>query len=307
MMIRSLLILLAASGVIRAQPPLYEPPQGFYKARGNPVVVAWSVDRTSLREDETLTATLTVEGATNPQDVIRPDLSKLKPFADRFQVENAPGPNFIYKLRPRNAEVNRLPTLEFWYDSGVKIGNPFKKTTAKGIELTVTPAPKTQPQATPLLEPDRLFRIESTPEVLAKPWFEVGIVSWIGLFLLGILASIGWYVLWRRMYPDGARLAKLRRNRAMRRAVNAIARADGAEAVAAAVMGYLRSRCPLSAGCETPSDVAAALTTAGIPEAAAVAEFLRRCDEARFAPTSDNAVSLADEARELLARLEAAE
>src|SRR4051812_32521057 len=105
------LAVLAGLSLARAQPPLFEPPQGFYKARGNPVIATWSVDRTTLAEDEVLTATLTIDGAINPQEVIRPDLTKLRQFTDRFQIDNVPGqgdaktPVFVYRLRPRNAKV----------------------------------------------------------------------------------------------------------------------------------------------------------------------------------------------------------
>ena len=295
-----------------AQPPLFEPPQGFYKARGNPVTPTWSVDRTTLPEDETLTATLTIEGAINPQEVLRPDLTKLRLFTDRFQIENVPGPSdvktprFIYRLRPRNAKVDRLPTLEFYYDSGVKVGNPFKPRPAKGIDIVVAPVVKAKPAVVPLIEPDQLFAIEETSAVLSKPPFAAGWMSWVGLLVLGILGAVCWYVVWRRMYPDGARLAKLRRNRAMRRALDAIRRANSAEGVAKAVLGYLRSQCPMAAGCVTPSEVAESLRSGNIAHAEEVEAFLRHCDAARFSTASDIGVSLADEARSLLARLEAA-
>ncbi|MFO0804087.1 MAG: hypothetical protein U0791_13315 [Gemmataceae bacterium] len=304
----TLLLLALSPAVANAQPAFFEPPAGFYKARGPAVKAAWSVDRTSLRENETLTATLTIRGATNPADVVRPNLAKIRAFADRFQIEDVPGesPIFVYKLRPRNAQVNRLPSLDFFYDSGVKVGDPFKNARATGIDLTVIPAEKPASQPTPLIAPERLFRLETGPQVLERSPFAAGWLHWLGMFLLGVLAAGGWYAAWRRIYPDGARLAKLRRNRAMRRATDALARAGSAADVAAAVIGYVRSRCPLPAGCETPSETDAALRSAGIPGAESAEALLRRCDAARFSPSSDNAVSLAAEARELLATLEAA-
>lgn len=307
--------LLLGSLPLHAQPAFFEPPAGYYKARGAKVSVVWSVDRTTLTEEESLTATLTVEGASNPQEVIRPDLAKIPDYANRFRIEyvsspgNAKNPTFVYLLRPRNAEVNRLPTLEFWYDSGVKFGDPFKKTTAKGKDLVVTKVVKPKPAAMPLIASDRLFAIETGSAVLEREPFATGPIRWSLLFLLGVLTAIAWYFVWRRMYPDGARLAKLRRNRALRRATDAIRRAnrssDPAGAVAAAVLGYLRSRFPLPAGAETPGEVEAALRSAGPAEAEAAASFLRRCDEVRFSSASDNPLSLVEEARSLLGRLEA--
>lgn len=300
--------LVSCLAIASAQLAFFEPPSGYYKARGPAVKAKWSVDRTSLREDESLTATLTITGASNPDEIVRPDIAKIRAFADRFQIEGVSGtsPVFVYKLRPRNAQVNRLPSLDFFYDSGVKVGDPFKNARAAGFDLVITPVEKPAAQPTPLIAPERLFKLETGSRVLEREPFVAGWFSWVALFLLGILAASVWYALWRRAYPDGARLAKLRRNRAMRRAMDALARADSPERVASAVVGYVRSRCPLPAGCETPSDVRAALHAAGITGADAAESFLRRCDAARFAPSSDNAMSLAAEARALLATLEAA-
>jgi hypothetical protein len=301
--------LVSSIAIASAQPAFFEPPSGYYKARGPAVKARWSVDRTSLREDESLIATLTITGASNPAEIVRPDLAKIRAFADRFQIEDVPGKSavFVYKLRPRNAQVNRLPSLDFFYDSGVKVGDPFKNARAAGFDLVVIPVERPAAQPSPLIAPERLFKLETGSRVLEREPFVAGWYSHLVLVLLGILTASGWYALWRRLYPDGARLAKLRRNRAMRRAADALARADSPEKVAAAVLGYVRSRCPLPAGCETPSDVHAALRSADIPGAEAAEAFLRRCDAARFAPSSDNAVSLAAEARTLLATLEAAE
>jgi len=303
------LVLQFTTSQVRAQPAFFEPPAGYYKARGSRVTAKWTVDRTTLREDESLTATLTIDGATNSAEIVRPELTKIRAFADRFQIENVPGqsPIFVYNLRPRNAEVNRLPSLDFFYDSGVKVGDPFKNARARWIDLAVTPAEKVTPPATPLLAPERLFQLETGSHVLDREPFAAGWGSWLGLLLVGILVAAGWYATWRRLYPDGARLAKLRRNRTMRRATDALRRAETAEAVAAAAIGYVRSRCPLAAGCETPHDVGEALRNAGISGSDAAEAFLRRCDAARFAPSSDTALSLAEEARGLLAKLEAAE
>ena len=300
-------LLFAASAF--AQPALFEPAQGFYKARGTKVAATWSVDRTELPEDGVLTATLTITGATNPQEIVRPDLAKVRddegrlPYAERFQIEDVPGPNFVYRLRPRSANVNRLPTLDFWYDSGVKVGNPFKKTTAKGINLVVIKVVKARPPAVPLLEPDRLFELETGS--LGREPFAAGWGSWLLLFAMGISIPALWYGLWRRVSPNGVRLAKLRRSRAVRRAADAIRKAkrsaDPAGAIAAAVLGYLRARFALPPGADTPSEVEDALHDP------AVAAFLRRCDEARFAPSSDNPLSLASDAESLIAGLEAKE
>jgi len=322
------LLLTLPSLLSAADPPFFQPAAGFYHARGKAVRVEWHLDRIQLPADGVLTATLTVRGADNPQEITRPDLAKLRddeghhPFADRFQIDDVPGPpvspgakevSFVYRLRPRSRDVDRLPALDFWYDTGVKVGNPFQKARAKGIDITVTAAARPKPAAVPLAEPEHLFVIATGPRVLGREPFRPGWWAWVLLVAAGPVVAAGWYAAWRRVYPGAARLARLRRTRAARRAADAIRRAgraaDPAGAVAAAVLGYLRARFPLPPGADTPAEVGEALHAAGLPngEAEAVVDFLRRCDEARFAPGNDTGLSLAADAEAAVTRLEAVE
>jgi hypothetical protein len=159
--------------------------------------------------------------------------------------------------------------------------------------------------------PERLFAFEAGARVLDDEPFTPGAGAWSALAVLAVLLPAGWYAAWRVAYPDAARLARQRRSRAARRALAAVRAAgrsaDPAAACAAAVLGYLRARHPLPPGIDTPPEAAAALAALGVAAADDVAEFLRACDAARFAPNADTAVSLAAGAEALIARLEAAE
>jgi hypothetical protein len=305
-----------------------------YKARGKVVTATWSVDRTEVPEDGVLTATLTVRGVENPHEVVRPDLKAVKdkdgktPFAERFRlIENVPGspppPDagevaFVYRLRPRDRSVNRLPSFDFVYrDTRVPSGDPLRNARATGIDITVTaPAPrpkKPEPPPVPLDEPEHLFRVTTGPAVLDREPFDPGPWAWAAALAAGPVMGLVWYLSWRRVFPDAARLAHLRRTRAARRALDAIRKAgrsaDPAGTIAAAVLGYLRARFPLPDGAETPPEIETGLRAVGLPEAdaTAAAGFFRRADAARFAPPTDTGVSLADEAAALIARLEAVE
>lgn len=309
-------------GSARADPELFAPPLGQIdtKARGQAVETAWAVDRTAIPEGEAFTATLTVRGATNPAEVVRPDLRQVKAFVDRFEVEDVPGPAppadakelaFVYRLKPRNRSVNRLPSLDFPYrKAGVTAGNPYMNARARGIDLAVTAAvTKPAPPPVPLAEPDRLFAVvpsDPTP-------FAPGVWAWLLAGLAGPLVAGGWYAGWRWKYPGAARAARLRRAKAARRAGRAITRAartaDPPATIAAAVLGYLRARYPLPPGTDTPAEVGEAVRAAGLPDdpAAEVEAFLRDCDAARFGGVGDGGLSLDAEAVALLARLEAVE
>jgi hypothetical protein len=320
-----LLVLSTPSSVLAAD--LYSPPAGHpdTKARGARVETSWSVDRAEVPEGEALTATLTVRGADNPREVVRPDLRKLPAYADRFEVEDVPGPApadganevaFVYRLKPRNRGVDRLPSLDFYYRKvGVGEGvNPYMNARARGLPIRVTAAAaKPPPPAVPLAEPDRLFAVTTGPAVLGGEPFAPGVWAWLVLFLLGPLVAGGWYAGWRWKYPGAARAARLRRAKAARRAVRTVHRAnrtpEPTATIAGAVAGYLRARFPLPPGTDTPAEVGEAVRAAGLPDepAGEVVAFLRRCDAARFGGSGDDPVSLGAEAVALLGRLEAVE
>ena len=301
-----------------AQPRFFEPPEHFYKAHGSGLIVKWKLDRAELPEGESLTATLTILKATNPHEVVRPDLRKLPAFNDAFQIEDVPGPSakpkdpevtFAYRLKPRSRAVNRVPTLEFiYYNPALPEEKRFMSTRAAGQKITVMAvAPKAR-TLIPLDAPDALFEVVTGAQLLEREPFTPGTETWL-LLLLGIAAlALMWYIAWRRVYPDAARLTRIRRSRAARRATDAIRKAartpDPAGAITAAVLGYLRARYPLPLGAETPSAIGDALRDAGQPNDDVI-RFFRRCDEHRYSSSSDNALSLATDATAVVERLEA--
>jgi hypothetical protein len=314
------------SSLITAQePPLVgQPTENFYGAQGSGVKVAWSLDRTSVRLDEEIVATLTIAKATNPTKIVRPDLRKLPAFESLFTILDNPDPppetdakavKFTYRLRPRDRDVKKVPTLEFhYYNPAAAQGKQFPlTTTGRAIEITVTaPAPKPAPPVVPLGVPEHLFAVATGPDVLKGDPLVPSYWACVAATVLGPVLALGWYIAWRRIYPDAARLAKMRRSRAARRAVDTIRRAartpDPAATLANAVLGYLRARFPLPPGAVTPIEIGSALTELGVPasECETATGFFRECDTARFSPSIDNGMSLAADAEALVARLEAA-
>jgi len=318
-------ILHPSSFILSQEVPLVgQPTEDFYGAAGSGVKVAWNVEPKDVPEDGEIVATFIISNASNPTKITRPDLKKLPAFSDRFVItdnadtkvpEGAPEVRFSYRLRPRNRQTDQVPTLNFYYfNPAAPAGKQFKLTnTGRAIPLTVTAAlPKPPPAPIPLAEADHLFVIATGPALLNHGSGALGGWAWWGIGLAGPLFALGWYAAWRRMYPDAQRLAKLHRSRAARRAVDAIQRAghaaDPPAAIAAALLHYLRARFPLPPGAVTPSEIGNALGELGMPTAdrEAVAGFFRKCDTARFSVSSDNAMSLATDARALVALLEAA-
>lgn len=303
------------------QPVFGEPRDHYYKARGRSVSVRWVVEPREVTVGRDLTATLVVAGATNPAEVVKPDLRKLKEF-DAFKVTDALDPprdptakevRFAYRLAPRGTDVTEIPALRFHYHNpDAAPGKQFPLTTTDRDEpapITVREAPKAERPVVPVEAPEFAFQLATGPGVLGGGPFVPCRWGWLAVALFGPLAAGAWYLVWRRVYPDAARLARRRRSRAARRAVGLIQRADRtpdpAGAIARAVLGYLRARFPLPEGAATPSEVAAALGASGVPAdvAEGVADVLRGCDRARFAPADDGDPAPAAEA--LIARLEA--
>jgi len=305
-------------------PDVGQPSTDFYGAAGSGVRVAWSLDRRGnppeIPLDVEVVATLTVTNSTNPQKIKRPDLKKLTEFDKRFVITDTatPAPDadakqvtFSYRLRPRNRNTEKVPELPFhYYNPAAAEGKQFPLATAKAIPIRVTePTPKPPPPAVPMTEPEHLFQITTGPAATAAP-FTPCVWAWTAAALFGPLLATGWFLAWRRLYPDAARLAKQRRSRAARRAAEAIRRAarstDSSAEIAFAALHYLRERFPLPPGVATPTEIGAALAEIGLPpeHCAAALLFFRDCDAARFSPSGDNTVSLAAAATSLVDSLE---
>ena len=285
--------------------------------------VEWILDRTTVPEDEDIVATLVISGVTNPRAVSRPDLRKLEEFESRFIIPvdsgahspaaNAKEVRFTYRLRPRNRSVDRVPTLQFHYHNPAATKEKwFPLTTAREVRITVTaPRPKVEAQVIPMGEPEWLLSYAPWPVSLSRPGFS-GDWLWFAIALGGPLAALAWLAAWRQIYPDGTRLARMRRSRAARRAFEGIRHAnrtpDPPAAIGTAVLGYLRARFPLAPAATTPTDIGSALGELGLtePEVEAVVGFFRDCDAERFASSSDTQGTLAADAAALIRRLEEA-
>jgi hypothetical protein len=303
-------------------PSIGQPTSHFYHAQGNRVRVEWQLDRTTVPEDEEIKATLLITGATNPRDIVPPDLRKLEPFESRFVIPDSTHPppaadarkvRFTYRLRPRNRTVDRVPTLAFHYHNpAAPLDRQFPLTTAREVRIVVTgPRLKAEAPPMPLGEPDWLLAYTPRPVSLMRPAF-TGEWTWFAIALGGPLAGLAWFIAWRRIYPDGARLARMRRSRAARRATDAIHRAsrtpEPPAAIRAAVLSYLRARFPLAPAATTPTEIGVALADQGLEavEVEAVVEFFRACDAERFDLRSEENESLALDAAALISRLETA-
>jgi hypothetical protein len=263
---------------------------------------------TSLRAEQPITFRVTVRAlGTVRHPPRRSDLRKLAEFADHFYIEDldtgAPPSDgrsweFVYRLKPRSADVSAVPSLPFVYY------NPLIRPASKGFQLNYTdPIPLKLLAAEeyvplPALS-DGVYQLAAGPGLVARDPLpqSPGLALLVTLIAVPPLACAGYYVAWRMRHPDAGRLVRRRRSRAAKQSLRLLRAArrmpmpQRAVHTADALTRYLHERFELAAAEPTPAEAAAALRRGGCAAALAdaTARFIAQCDAARFAPTADGA------------------
>jgi hypothetical protein len=222
---------------------------------------------------------------------------------------------FVYRLKPKSADVTEVPIFTFaYYDPVSQVETPEKRwhvPYADAIPLSVR---NREAVAVPLHAPEWAFRLTQGDLTERRgSWSPPGPLMLTVLLLVPPLLGWCWYLIWRRLYPDAARIALQRRSLSARRALEIIARARGlpparrADTVAGAVAVYLRERLDFPAAEPTPAEARDHLARLSCSAALAVEadQFFRASDAARFQPAAAGADSLGDAAERLVLALEA--
>jgi hypothetical protein len=328
-----LVLLLALAGAVEANSATNEIPivgrpaePPFSEASGRFEVSARAVP-TAVAIEAPLTLTITVRAVGPWHHPPRPiDLKQVPTFNADFYIEDvadrpplaagaAPQSwELVYRLKPRRGDVTEVPSFPFaFYNPEIRPADKgFQVIYTDPIPLRVGGPPVTM--ARPVRGFEGAFEVAGGPAVLARQtvWQAPG-TGELALYLLAPpLLSAGWYLAWRRLWPDAARQALHRRSRAARHALAALRSATAlaprprAERVAEVVADYLRQRFDLPAGEPTPPEAAARLAQHGChAELTERAErFFRACDEARFLPQAAP-TNLVEAAEELILAVEA--
>jgi hypothetical protein len=265
-------------------PPIDRQAEHFYNALAvgpKGVSATWSADPARVPVDADFTLTLTIRNAANPRELTRPDLRQLPALTTRFQVLDQPAapaqPDaaevcFAYRLRPRAVGQTEIPALKYvYYRPDFPDGHRFQTTYARAIPITVTPPvpqPTTAPPV-PLDAPEEFFTLAAE-----RPVLHPGRFGWLLPVAAVPVLVVAWVFAWRWLFPDAARVAKLRRNRAARHALQRLraarASADPAGAAAAAVRAYLTARFGMTPAAQTPAEVLDALHALSVAGSAAV-------------------------------------
>jgi hypothetical protein len=329
----ALLTLLGAESILRADPdigtdaddiPVVGRPSDlpFSEASGR-FEVSTRATPTTVEEESPLTFTITVRAT---RDTRRPpqrlDLRQLPVFEEQFHVEdvneeaNRPDDRtweFVYRLKPRRLDVSEIPGLPFVYF------DPYLLTASKGFQVVYTDAiplrvlPRESVQV-PVSAPDSAFVLDTSSDLLDRQtvWTPPGLAMSLVLLLTPPIVCAGWYLCWRRMYPDVARLARQRRSRAAREALRlleAARRLDAescADRAAALVADYLRERLELAIAEPTPREIALLFEqrngSPGLTEQAV--RFFEACDGVRFRPATLEASDLPELATKFILAVE---
>ncbi len=283
-----------------------------------------AAEPTVLEAQAPLTLTLTVRATgTVRRPPQRIDLRQWPAIARDFYVEDLPDPprpdpqtwKFAWRLKPRRTDVAEVPGLPFvYYDPDIpQPSRRFQVPYTDPIPLQVRERASV---AVPIRAPARALEIAGVSAVLSRrPTPGVpGPTLLAVLLLVPPLACAAAYLCWRRLYPDAARRAQQRRSRAANQALRRLHDARRlapdarAEAVAAAVTGYLHGRLDLGPNEPTPAEAEAHLRghSCSAEVAGQAARFYQACDSARFLPAAGGDPALVDEAVRLILSVEEA-
>jgi hypothetical protein len=328
----AVLFLLTFAGTCPAddEPPIVGQPQHFSGAVGR-FHITTTAQPLQVQEEDALTYTvrITAEGDAReaPQ---RPRLAKFAVFTDAFYIEEIapsagakPAKNtweFAYRLKPKSTAVTAIPGFPFvFYRPGlVPPRRGYMTVFAPEIAITVTPRKEVWGGTTatrPIRGPDAAFALAGG-DVLRRDSDDrlPGSFVLVLALLLPPAGCVAWYLVWRRVYPDVARLARRRRSRAAQEALRSLhhlgKRSDAevqARRAAGAVAEYLRRRLELSVIEPTPKEAEVHLRRLGVSEklAGQTADLLRSCAAVRFDPEPPPPTDLAEAATQLILALEA--
>jgi hypothetical protein len=321
-------LLLALCGTCRAgaeDPPVVGQPEHFNGAVGR-FRITVAADPKQVQAEDPLTYTVRVV-ATGPvkQPPQRPALGEFTGFTDAFYIEDLGPPEgtrpdpqtweFAYRLKPKSTAVKNVPGFPFvFFTPGFLPPRAGYMTAyAPPVSVTVTARREVVPKA--ITAPEAAFLLAGG-DVL-RPGSYDRLPGPLVLALAGLLPPIGcvaWCLVWRRLYPNAARLAHRRRSRAAQEALHHLRRIDRrtgreqqGQLAAAVVADYLRQRLGLSIIEPTPSEAGAHLCGQGVSEklAGQAADLLRACAAARFDPGAPTDGDLAAAANGLILALEA--
>ena len=278
---------------------------------GPGVKIEWKLGPSPVEPGGDTELTLRVHRAANPAELTRPNLAERPEWKAIFggigDLPAAIPGEFRYRLKPRAVGEFELPLPKYrYYQPRATEGRRFPVAFAEAPKLAVIAAASTDvPRVpVPIAAPPHFFEDAPFPADTASP--SPPAAYWWSLFAASLIGVPCTIAIWRWRHPDAARLARLRREKSTRTALDALRIAgrssDSPERVSRALLRYFADRWHTPASARTPRELAAALVADG-REPTLIAEseaMLGRCDRARFGGAADNGVTLAADAMRLI-------
>lgn len=297
-----LLLALLASAQEPFEPPVQDRPANFSGAVGL-FKVSMKAEPEHVAVHQPIQLVVTVS-AVPPVSVLRPPtrpaLERDPAFTELFDFDPPPlrerrvGDKweFFYLLKPKTTKVTEVPELSFCFFNP-KFGQDsrgYQQPVADAIPLTVVAATATNTGTAGLnLEqfPPAVLELPEDRDLLHshEVWSLPSLGALVALLAMPPAAAGLWLLVWRRLYPDAAQRAGLRRSRAARAALSRIATSAPAH-IGDAVADYLRQRLDLVAATPTPAEVDLFLRGLTLPAelCARTSDLFQTCDALRYAP-----------------------
>jgi hypothetical protein len=306
------------------------PESDFYNAIGTGVRLTAVASPTEVTTRDWIEYKLTIVNLVNAGDIEKPSLKSLADFR-YFQIDESPELDpkidsavkdrrvFRYRLRPASENVTLIPEVPFYYFDPKRVvaddrpRDRFPKTFSNAIAIKVTaPVQHEETETTPLTVPPFATELASRERLLSDSSQRWSGWVWPVALVVPPILVVAWVCVWLRLNPDSARLAQLRRHRAVRIALSALSAVrrhpgdDPAGSITRAWLTYLHERFDLPSFARTPREVAAHLCHLNVPaeRIEAATAFGRACDAARFSPAQAVATELAAETERLIAMME---
>lgn len=301
------LLILASSLAAQEGPeeiaiPAVRPQEDFYDAAGRGIKIRFEVEKRQVTALDWFSLTLVVDQVENPEQMTVPDLRKREEFRERFDFRESPPKKridgkrceIVYTLRAKDEFVTEVPALRFrYYAVGTDTGNlalDFPTTLSPSVPLKVRPVEVPLSTVQPLepaafvVNPDEHLDLLTTDPPRPKG------DGFNPIWLIPPVLGGAWALLWRWRYPDEARLARIRRSHAARRALARLLRSEGTQAAVAVFLEYLRERFGLEDWRTTPEEVREGLKGGVAVERlrSEIGDELRHSDRSRFSLDSDS-------------------
>jgi hypothetical protein len=315
----SCLMLVAVMPAGDEVPAVGRPSRHFYGAVGEHVRVTMRASPLNLRVEDPLVLTLTVSGASNPDQIERPDLRQLDDYPGLFYIDDLPDEGtvaagerrFRYRLRPKSLRARELPPILFLYYQP-KLKYFAATATEETVVLNVSPRSPVESTDMAPERPDFLFEVPPASQFVDQSSEPPGRLLFLAIWLAPALVFVSWLLWWRWRNPAGVRLAQLRRLRVVRHALDELDRlgltraANLADRVAAITLGVLRDRHGIPQFAATPQEIALALRRGNVAEGLVdqVESFFRACDAGRFGPPGTDTSGLPAAAKRLILTVE---